>query len=128
MKRKFIITETVNYEVEAETAHKALEEFWNSDNINDFISNIEGREVEAPDPNPVKIGDHVIVDEHAFHREGFDGIVVANDDLINGMIKVKAPDGEIYECMGISVYVPTTVEAEPPEPEPLKVKTGRLVG
>jgi hypothetical protein len=121
MKRKFTITEVVTYEVEAESAGKAMSLFLNSDDVEGngdpcarFPYEITEREIETDDDNPAKVGDNVNVDAHGEHEEDFSGVVVGNDG--HGVIMVKAPDGETYHCDANYVYVPTTGEPEPPGP------------
>jgi hypothetical protein len=95
MKRKFIITEVVTYELEAETKSKAEEIFLNSDNN---------------DPITLKIGDQVNVDAHNEHDEDFSGIII-DIDTLHGYVTVKAPDGEEYDCDHDYVYAPGEAEA-----------------
>lgn len=115
MKRKFIITEVVSYAVEADSAAQAEQLFEDAPSPDVYFSSSSGREIEAGEPNPVKVGEQVNVDAHAEHAEDFSGVVV--DLATGGNIMVEAPDGVIYGCDPGYVYAPSPNEPTAPEAE-----------
>ncbi len=102
MKRKFIITEVANYEVEVDGGPDAALEKFLDGNVNDFPCNIGEREI-VESGKPLEVGDNVNVDAHGAHEEDFSGVIVSLDPL-----QVKAPDGETYDCDPDYVYAPST--------------------
>jgi hypothetical protein len=113
MKRKFFITEVAVYQVAAETADRAMDEYVTHPNPGQLLADIIDYQIESEKPNPVNVGDQVNVDAHKNHDEDFSGIVVENDGEIGGRIKVKASDGEVYDCDANYVYVPEPSPAVP---------------
>ena len=103
MKRKFIITEVVSYTAEAESAAQAERIFEDALCPDTYFASSSGREIEAAEPNPVKVGDLVNVDAHGEHDEDFSGEVLA---VVGDLYVVKAPDGAAYDCEADYVYVP----------------------